>query len=1734
MNGGVTSKIIRRKKCQEGQVENNGVCVPAATPLTPPPSLPPPSLPPPSLPQSSISVSAPINSMQSQNNTLNSIMPNLQSIQSIEPSLQSMSPSSMSLQASNENLGTLDNVASVETESPIKRKILRRKTIKKCLPGYEVNNDECVKIMNTIKQRRKKPKQETLENELQIEQQTLDQSLPSSSAAIDSITETNTMDTLPQESIADNKIEDIDTDLQDTIANNEIEDMNTDAQDTIANNEIEDMDTDAQDTIADNEIEDMDTDAQDTIADNEIEDMNTDAQDTIANNEIEDMDTDAQDTIADNEIEDMDTDAQDTIADNEIEDQLLDKEPMDQSVDQQIDVDQTFDETLDLDKTLDLDETLDVDETPEEMPEETPKIIRRSKKEKTEKEKSKSKKKKSTSKKRKGDKDDIDETIEHEEPEEPSNEYDLLYPHLDDPSFSYKIAKMAEFANYSYEADISNIEERANALCKAKFELMPHQIFIKNFLSANTPYRGLLLYNMLGSGKTCTAIGVAEEMRQYMKKVGLKDKILVVASPNVQSNFKLQLFDERKLKQIVNPSNPNEYIWNIESCIGSSLLKEINPDSLHALPRKTVITNINTLISHTYAFMGYMQLGKFIEFSIKRNVHLAETEKDMKEMEIRNIMKVFNNRLIIIDEIHNIRLSPDNKNKTVASLLMKVAKHATGLRLLLLSATPMFNSYNEIIWLTNLLNLNDKRSTISVNDVFDSNGNFHGEDEKENGKKDSKKGNKKGDKKKDADKKESGRDLLARKLNGYVSYVRGENPYLFPFRIYPDSFAPDHVFSTHVSSTTTPPTSHIGLTYPDTQMNGKQITAPLQYVKVYCNKMEENTYQYNVYNYIIQSMKHRPYDFIESDVLNRANADGVPPSTTEYSIFENMEKFGYMILQTPLEALNMCYPNPEMENILIHHNVNESNISLSVNESAASKSQSSINKMGKNKTTIQESIGKRGLSTVMNYRISEAPVSLKSNFDYKPHVLANYGRIFHKDHLYKYSHKIAAICDYIQKTEGIILLYSQFINGGVIPLALALEEMGFARYSSETNQSLFKKPPVEPVDYLMRKKSELDKNETFNQAKYIMITGDKGLSLNNSADVKYATNTENANGSRVKVIIISKTGSESIDFKNIRQIHILEPWYNMNRMEQIVGRGVRNLSHCSLPFLKRNVQIFYHCTLLDKKETEECADLYVYRLAESKAVQIGNVTRLLKEVAVDCVLNIGQTRLTAENLMKVEENKHIKQQLGSEGRIIEFRVGDKPFTEVCDYMDTCEYSCRVNKEVDMDNLNYALYNTDYAKMNIQHIATRIKQLFKEKYVYTRENIVSIINYQKNYPIDEIFFTLKYFLDQQDTLVDQYGRLGYLVNRSNYYLFQPIELTNETAMMNERMIPVEYKRKQLEMEIPDVFMEDYKQINLDDDDMDFNNKPQNTVKVNMSKTAKDIINAIFKQFKVAVTPVKEISAKDKDWFKHCSTVYEHLKLVHNINEKDLKKYIVYHAVDILKEEDKIILLNELYSENILRSISGNNDWIFSLMSEEETKDELYFAVVTNIQAYFDSKIRVLDNGKMGVFISGDSNISLYVKDAKSKWEKGDEDDIRTFLDPAVLVSTQTRQSTANQEENNEFVNTKVDPKHMYHLVGFIADFKKGECVFKVKNILQKRNNTGAKCDNAGKLDIIRFLNDVVDVDNMYTPTNVIDIKQPGLCVMLELIMREYTRIGKNGGKVYFMDTETAILSGVAGL
>ena len=150
-----------------------------------------------------------------------------------------------------------------------------------------------------------------------------------------------------------------------------------------------------------------------------------------------------------------------------------------------------------------------------------------------------------------------------------------LYPHIESPDFNKKITLKKEFLNTKIKGyskkDYKNIEKISDDLCNVKdFELTNHQQFVRNFLSFETPYNSLLLYHGLGTGKTCSSISICEETRKYMKLMGHNKKIIVIASPVVQENYKLQLFDERKLKLV-------DGYWDIKSCTGNKFIEEVNP-----------------------------------------------------------------------------------------------------------------------------------------------------------------------------------------------------------------------------------------------------------------------------------------------------------------------------------------------------------------------------------------------------------------------------------------------------------------------------------------------------------------------------------------------------------------------------------------------------------------------------------------------------------------------------------------------------------------------------------------------------------------------------------------------------------------------------------------------------------------------------------------------------------------------------------------------------------------------------------------------------------------------------------------------------------------------------------------------------------------------------------------------------------------------------------------------------
>jgi hypothetical protein len=122
---------------------------------------------------------------------------------------------------------------------------------------------------------------------------------------------------------------------------------------------------------------------------------------------------------------------------------------------------------------------------------------------------------------------------------------------------------------------------------------------------------------------------------------------------------------------------------------------------------------------------------------------------------------------------------------------------------------------------------------------------------------------------------------------------------------------------------------------------------------------------------------------------------------------------------------------------------------------------------------------------------------------------------------------------------------------------------------------------------------------------------------------------ENKHGKDIKIMLISPAGSEGLSLSNVRQIHIMEPYWNEVRITQMIGRGIRNCSHADLPLEERHVDV-YRYKSVKSAPNSWTTDQYIEDLARSKESMISAFLDAMKEVAIDCELNKKHNMLVQE------------------------------------------------------------------------------------------------------------------------------------------------------------------------------------------------------------------------------------------------------------------------------------------------------------------------------------------------------------------------------------------------------------------------------------------------------------------------------------------------------------------------
>jgi superfamily II DNA or RNA helicase len=586
------------------------------------------------------------------------------------------------------------------------------------------------------------------------------------------------------------------------------------------------------------------------------------------------------------------------------------------------------------------------------------------------------------------------------------------------------------------------------------FKLQPVQRFLRRVLSPDSPVRSLLMVHGTGAGKTCSAIQIAEE---YIIRPEFQDKrVLVLANPSIQENFKSQIFDVSRV-------DPDGAVIS-QQCTGRRYLEMLERSSDETLrytdraSRNRLAARASRIISEFYEFYGYEGFAIMVKNELEKR---SQTEGD------KWIRETFDNRLIIVDEAHNLRETTESTATKQAGIAMeRILQTANGITLVLLTATPMYDEYDEIIYYFNLFLWNEKKRLpkkgIKPSDIFTDTGGF----------------------------KEGMEQEFRRLCQDYVSFIKGENPFTFPFRLPPP----------------------------------------------------EN---------------------ITSELDREKDVDG--------NAIKNHRKFLKL-------TKSFVHPNQERE----------------------------LKKLSSS-TIITTA---EGSSTVCVFPEGKA---FRETFDKTGEEYSYKGEKFlAPSKVSLYSSKFGLITRILKESDGVVFVYSNMVESGAQLFAMCLEEHG---YESAIGRPLLKETS--------------DEVKRGSKGRYVLFTSDTSESdIRRSLD--RLRNKANIDGSDIRVVIASPKVSEGVDFRYVRQIHVLDPWYNMSRIEQVLGRGMRTCSHSLLPFEEQNCTIYLHVCRYPKGK-QETLDEYVYRVfVEAKAQRIAKVKRVVTESAMDCELQLTVNSLPAD------------------------------------------------------------------------------------------------------------------------------------------------------------------------------------------------------------------------------------------------------------------------------------------------------------------------------------------------------------------------------------------------------------------------------------------------------------------------------------------------------------------------
>jgi len=662
------------------------------------------------------------------------------------------------------------------------------------------------------------------------------------------------------------------------------------------------------------------------------------------------------------------------------------------------------------------------------------------------------------------------------------------------------------------------LDYRVSEKVKNKAEFTTYQKFIRDYLQASSPYRGLLLYHGLGSGKTCSSIIIAESMEK---------NVIVLSPATLRSNY-------------------------------VTALKE---DPICGVP---AYKNNKNLIDEKYTFISY---------------NAPNTIEQLDKI------SSLDNHTIVIDEVHNLIsmiVSQSKKGPEIYRRLME----AKNVKIVALSGTPIINYPFEIAILANILRgyievssfylktaktlevniLRGRISELDGVDYVDANQRnigvyFHKPSY------------------------EAGFDSMVKRVLDTGAKIGGKLEYIGTTRysLFPDN---EDEFREYFIEETSE-----GEVLKNMSLLKRRLLGLISYYRggkaqfyptvnpVIFEEIPMSNYQFSEYSRVRDVERDKEKAGAVQKMLGKV--------TSSKSKNGAMKKVSSLFKVFSRQYSNFVFPE----------NIERPFVRKFIQDAERKKLEK---KSKKNSSALAEleDLEKE------NKRMNDGNLTIKDKeqIERALKALASDKDKYLKTDLKKYSPKMAKMLENIMVSPGLVLVYSSFRSlEGIGIFELVLQANGWERFDVDNPNKKSDKPK-----YGIYSGVEDDDEKE----KLISIFRSK----------------ENKNGEKVKLLMISGAGAEGLDLKNIRQIHIMDPYWHEVRISQVIGRGNRFMSHIDLPEKDRTIDVYRYISKLSGEQVKNyeeklSTDEYIYDIAMKKMRITEDIKKTMKEIAVDCVLN---------------------------------------------------------------------------------------------------------------------------------------------------------------------------------------------------------------------------------------------------------------------------------------------------------------------------------------------------------------------------------------------------------------------------------------------------------------------------------------------------------------------------------